>query len=813
MVSLGSPNTKILKALLVIALIVLAVGSTIFAHAYESAKSKQYLEYTVADLESHITRLTLEITKLNIGQRSTKATNPSELLSETYRQTSEIKGIANIYLIQQDGTYFNLIEGNPTQSYIMTYDNLDHASKPITLLEQTFWQYYFFDQSHKSHQLWINPLEEDTFLLTIPFTQLNNKNTLVIGFSLPIDDWVARVSQRLEIQITQQQRQIWRSNSTITQYPVILKEVPETFNSFSIQGHFASEFLIYILPISILSLLGVMILTILKESKNKFELPDSILKQLNFFFIEADDDSNVISTYGYMPELFSAFKVCIGDNLNDALKGAPHLLDYLAQALKGERLTFEITEGNHAVQINLIPVKDTSSDTKFVQILIQEISDQKEIELHLNLKHLHDKTTGWPKANFFTDKLSTDLVNLKKHHQSLVLFALQINDFEHINKVFGHSVADSILKTTADELQNSIRQRGGVGRFRNDEFLIYIEDEHSLEDIETIAKRLIHICTSPHFIDDQSIILSVNIGIAIYPNDATEAKTLISNALSVIKHHHLSKRNSFNYFSTHNAKIAQDTWHLEQQVSLAIREKNFELNYQPIFDITANACIGAEALLRWPSTNFGPDQFIPIAEDSGLIHELGIWVIEQALSQLTQWRTLESSIQYLSINLSLRQLDNDKFLSQIEDLTKRYPFTDGSVVLEITESIMMEAGKGVISHLKTLKKLGFHLAIDDFGTGFSSLNYLKTMPVDYLKIDRSFIKGISIDDSGTVICESIIKLATALNLNIIAEGVESPAQMKWLISHGVIAAQGFFYAKAVAAEDFQQYLGISHEST
>ncbi|WP_370592173.1 putative bifunctional diguanylate cyclase/phosphodiesterase [Reinekea sp. G2M2-21] len=254
--------------------------------------------------------------------------------------------------------------------------------------------------------------------------------------------------------------------------------------------------------------------------------------------------------------------------------------------------------------------------------------------------------------------------------------------------------------------------------------------------------------------------------------------------------------------------MAHEKWQLEQDITKALNAHDFTLHFQPIFDLKSNRCIAAEALIRWPGTDLRPDQFIPLAEETGLIHTIGIWVLEAAIRQFFEWKQAGGAIDYISINLSVIQLKDKNFFDNLDAILSRFPIETGQVVLEITESVMMNSDASTVKKLNGLRERGFSLAIDDFGTGFSSLNYLKHLPINYLKVDRSFIKGVPNNPHDTVICEAIIQMSLAMELTIIAEGVEMPHQMNWLASKGVLCAQGYFYAHPVSAKDFQPYIGI-----
>ena len=245
---------------------------------------------------------------------------------------------------------------------------------------------------------------------------------------------------------------------------------------------------------------------------------------------------------------------------------------------------------------------------------------------------------------------------------------------------------------------------------------------------------------------------------------------------------------------------------LQQDLRQALKIKAFSLHYQAIVELNSNRCVGAEALIRWPASNLKPEQFICVAEQTGLIHGIGFWVLETALAQLQRWRNERLEIGYLSVNLSIIQLADPEFLNKIDALLARYPIRAGEIILEITESVLIQQDDAEVLQLSQLRARGFHLALDDFGTGCSPLSNVKNLPINVLKIDRSFIAGIPDNRYDASICTAIIQMAKALDLQLVAEGVETPRQLAWLQAQGVTAAQGFFFTKAVSASDFRAHI-------
>jgi two-component system CheB/CheR fusion protein len=543
--------------------------------------------------------------------------------------------------------------------------------------------------------------------------------------------------------------------------------------------------------------------------KDKFDnfLPH-LGDELSLLIFETDDQGIVQWREGYLGQKALFFDVQPGDTIKQLLADHPRYLTYWQHTISGEKLTYEIEHNSHAYRVHQFPLLNEQKTYLGTSVLITDISDLRELETQMRHQQLHDQLTGLPNRQLFMEQLLHNIQRAKRHQEYVSVLALEVSGIGEINRRYGHKVSDQLLQKLADGIRQSIRSEDTLCRFSNDEFLFALNDYSQSHLLQKTAERLLEISTKEYEIEHNLLSLSANVGIASFPRDARDAGSLVSNAITAMRHARQTGRNRLDYFSEDSARLIQKKWQLEKDISLAINAHGFELHYQPIFDLKTNECIAAEALLRWPSANLPPDQFIPLAEESGLIHKLGFFVIESAIAQLTYWRNLGSTLRYMSVNLSVLQLERDSFFSELEEIVERYPFEPGQIVLEITESVMMQTDPATVKKLERLKSMGFELAIDDFGTGFSSLNYLKHLPVKLLKVDRSFVSGVIDDPNDAVICEAIIQMSVAMDLQLIAEGVETPEQLTWLADRGVSYAQGYFYAKAVPATNFEPYLGL-----
>ena len=718
--------------------------------------------------------------------------------------------LTDIYLINDDGTVYSEQKGNPHQQYLMTTDDTDFAAEPILVNGEDFWRYHFLLAERHSTQLWQSPFTERLWLLTIPVTDSVSDIRNVIAIELnPFTFDAVQLGVVSAFQFARQPLQSLAGEPTLKK-PPLSYELTDRLTVFG-RWHFPRY--AFSLPIAgLLVLLLIYLFSRLLSLRLKQQRPgvftDILCDELNIMLFETDAHSVVQWVKGQLPEEITYLQLKIGQSVKDLLASHPRYLTYWQHTLSGEKLTYEIDDGQHCLRVHQWPLLNSHQVVVGLGVMIQNISEQRSLEYQLQHQQFHDQLTGLPNRQLFMEQLTHELHRAKRRQESSAVIALEISGIGHINKQFGHKISDSLLKLVSQNLSATLRSEDRMCRFSNDEFLVSFNDYRHTEELQLVAERLIKHASADYQIDGYTLNLNANIGIATFPRDALDAGSLISNAITAMRHARQTGRNTLDYFSADNARLAHEKWQLEQDITKALNAHDFTLHFQPIFDLKSNRCIAAEALIRWPGTDLRPDQFIPLAEETGLIHTIGIWVLEAAIKQFFEWKQAGGTIEYISINLSVVQLKDNDFFDNLDAILRRFPIEAGQVVLEITESVMMNSDASTVKKLNGLRERGFSLAIDDFGTGFSSLNYLKHLPINYLKVDRSFIKGVPDNPHDTVICEAIIQMSLAMELTIIAEGVEMPHQMNWLASKGVLCAQGYFYAHPVSAKDFQPYIGI-----
>jgi diguanylate cyclase (GGDEF)-like protein len=784
----------------VLVIFIICIATSLFINAHLNTLHFKQQSATVGlNLKSTLLLLQSSIEPLQHSE-----TNHSDIVHYISNKLDKKLSFLDVNLILGDGTYYGLTSGNPAQNYLVTLDDTDYASAPRSLDQEEFWQTYFVAYTDNVSSIWPSPFHENALIFTTRLHHRNPKHFDIVSISLPIEF-------------------ITKNSTLYLAYEgELTHSIEASLNEFdqnsAYDNHWTLHRDVQFYNVSLLPLAPFFLILIwlglrkkLPEStknQNHADLQPYLCDELGVLVFETDSDSNILWFEGKLSAVSSLFQMEIDLSIKQQLKDNPRYLTYWQHSVSGEKLTYEIEDNDHALRVHQLPLYDSKNKFSGMGVFIQDISEQRAIEHQLQHQQFHDDLTGLPNRQLFLEQIQHQLHRAKRKQEFVAVLAMEVSGIGHINKTHGHELSDQLLKRIANDLKTVLRSEDTLCRFSADEFLISFDDYHQPDELKLAAERLIEAASSAKIIKDQSLKLTANIGIATYPRDARDVGSLVSNAITAMRHARQTGRNTLDYFSADTARVAHDKWKLEQDISKAINAHDFLLHYQPIFQLETNKCIGAEALIRWPSTNLSPDQFIPLAEETGLIHSIGLWVIESAIQQFMKWKQLGSDIQYLSINLSVLQLDDAEFFIKIDDILKHYPISKGDIILEITESVMMQTNQAMVQKLHTLKERGFSLAIDDFGTGFSSLNYLKHLPVDYLKIDRSFINGVPQNTHDLVICEAIIQMAQAMGLKLIAEGVETPEQMRWLNSHGVKSAQGYFYAKAVSADDFGIYLGV-----
>ena len=499
-------------------------------------------------------------------------------------------------------------------------------------------------------------------------------------------------------------------------------------------------------------------------------------------------------------------------NQESSLEGIFQTLD------KNSKLTIEgfmkTKEGKSIIcDISLSVLKDDTGAIDGYVGYIQDISKQKETQKLLaeqtrKLRHQahHDTLTNLPNRTLFQDRLSQNIINSKRNSEKFALLFIDLDQFKKINDTLGHHVGDEVLIETGSRLQSVLREEDTLSRLGGDEFTVIIKNIHSIQDASTVAQKIIDTLQDSIIVASHKLHVTSSIGISIYPDDATTENNLIKYADVAMYKAKDEGRNNYQFYSPEMTAYAFERVVMESSLRVAIREEQFIVYYQPQIDAKTEKILGMEALVRWIHPDLGivsPEKFIPIAEESGLIVELDRIVMRQAFSQFTQWYKQGFNPGQLSLNLAMKQLNQDDFLIMLLHTMTEMNFKTTWLELEVTEGQVMNNPETSIEKLKKVHAMGIEIAIDDFGTGYSSLSYLKKLPLDKLKIDQSFIRDIPEDEDDMAITKAIIALGKSLNLTIIAEGVEEIEQRDFLIEQGCDLIQGFFYSRPIPAEEIE----------
>lgn len=434
--------------------------------------------------------------------------------------------------------------------------------------------------------------------------------------------------------------------------------------------------------------------------------------------------------------------------------------------------------------------------------LFDDISEYKKQEQLIWQQANYDALTGLPNRNMFYDRLNRSIIKADNHHLPVGLFFIDLDHFKEVNDTLGHNVGDELLKEVTNRLFNVIPDAITVARIGGDEFTVIIEDLTEKEHLEDLANQIILELSRPYLLNNHRHFLTASIGISIYPTDASNAVELVKNADQAMYFAKNSGRNRFNYFTADLQNAAQSRYQTINQLHVALEKNEFQLFYQPIIDLTTGAIHKAEALIRWLHPNKGfisPAEFIPVAEEAGIILDIGEWVFNTAINQVVKLRELDTSFQ-ISINASPIQFQRKPQLAQNwANKLQQVGLTGSAITVEITEGLLMDISSDVQNHLHIFQQQGIAISLDDFGTGYSSLSYLKKFDIDFLKIDQTFVRNITNDNNDLILCEAIITMAHKLGLKVVAEGIETEDHAKILQDIGCDYGQGYFYAKPMPA--------------
>jgi diguanylate cyclase (GGDEF)-like protein len=426
-------------------------------------------------------------------------------------------------------------------------------------------------------------------------------------------------------------------------------------------------------------------------------------------------------------------------------------------------------------------------------------------------RHLaeHDPLTDLPNRSLLEEHMALALAETKGRRADLVLMFLDLDHFKDINDTLGHAVGDKLLVQVAERLQTVLLDQDTISRQGGDEFAILLRGYPSLTNVAEVAQSLIDTLEPAFQVDEHELLISVSIGVSVYPKDGSDIMTLLKNADTAMYHAKAEGGRTYHFFSDEmNARVLNRVA-MDKDLRNALANSEFELHYQPQIDGASGCMIGVEALIRWrhpKRDEVAPGEFIPAAEESGIINKIGDWVISEACKQTRHWIDIGLPDVFIAINISAVQLRQPDFVSKVVKMLSQHGVPANKLELEITESALIRDTQRIISILNDLRKHGVRLSVDDFGTGYSSLGYLKHLPFDKIKIDQSFIHGIPDSEDDAAITQAIIGISSSLNMELIAEGVETKSQYEYLVFHGCQQMQGYYFARPMPACDIENLL-------
>ncbi len=461
-------------------------------------------------------------------------------------------------------------------------------------------------------------------------------------------------------------------------------------------------------------------------------------------------------------------------------------------------------DGTHyPMWISISVLRDAKGHTTHYIASFTDISERKLVEAHISQLAYHDTLTGLLNRFSLRTQLEQVLAMAHRDHRALAVIFLDMDRFKTINDTLGHAVGDKLLITVAQRLRESVRESDIVARLGGDEFVVVLTEVEDATAVARLADKILHVLAQPYLIGKNELHTAASIGLALYPDDGGDGETLMKNADTAMYHAKSLGRNNIQFFTTEMNQAALKRLMLDQDLRVAVEARQFELHYQPQLDSHDGRIVGVEALVRWHHPRDGlisPGEFIPVAEETGLILKLGEWVLDEACRQLRVWQDDGIKDVSIAVNLSAHQLRSPALLAQVARALEKHGLAGASLELEITETAAMHDPAASISQLKALRGLGVRLSIDDFGTGYSSLSYLKLLPIHTLKLDQSFVRDIETDSNDVAICTATIALAHNLGLAVVAEGVETEAQRLLLTSHQCDFMQGYLFSKPLPAE-------------
>jgi len=484
--------------------------------------------------------------------------------------------------------------------------------------------------------------------------------------------------------------------------------------------------------------------------------------------------------------------------------------------LENKKVIYEpTTPDGQSFDIVATSIKNSNGTISKMEV-IRNVTNKKRTEVNmlkqkeaLNYQAHHDSLTGLPNRVLFNDRLECALEESKRNKTKLALLFIDLDHFKEINDSLGHSIGDEVLKVVTDRLNGLMRGSDTIARLGGDEFTVVVNNLNEVQDSSILANKILEVLAKPIVVNKHELYVSSSIGISLYPNDGEGAQNLLKYADAAMYRAKDEGRNNFQFYSSEMTELAFERVVMEASFRASLKNEDFIVYYQPQVDASTDKIVGMEALVRWNHPAMGivsPAKFIPLAEATGLIVDLDRFVMKSAMTQLSKWYKDGYNPGVLAMNLTVKQLQQKDFIEFLKGLMIESTCRAEWIELEVTEGQIMSNPEEGIKILNKISSLGIELAVDDFGTGYSSLAYLKRLPINKLKIDQAFVRELPHDEDDVAIAKAVIALASSLNLNIIAEGVETKEQKDFLVQNGCKNIQGYYYSKPIPAKEMEELL-------
>lgn len=463
----------------------------------------------------------------------------------------------------------------------------------------------------------------------------------------------------------------------------------------------------------------------------------------------------------------------------------------------------------YRVETHIQSLDAESLDQAKYVFFFRDVTNEKETEEKLEHRTNYDLVTDLPNWNLFLNRFINSLYTSGQENSHTALLFIGLDGFKTINDTLGYTIGDKLLQETAIRFARILPPSATIARFSGDQFTAVLSGITDEDSVRLISQDVLEALERPFDIENEEIYISCSIGICIWPGDGDDVETLLRNADSAMHKAKELGRNTFHFFTPDIDAKAQAKRGIERDLRHALKDMDqFHLVYQPIVDLETGQMKSAEALIRWHCPDRGlvsPDQFIPLAEQSNMILPIGEWVLETACREIQDWSRISETPFRVSINLSSRQFQDEDLPAMVKGVLERTGFDPNQLSLEITETLMMENIDDALNMLRELKSMGVRLSIDDFGTGYSSLNYLKSFPLDTLKIDRMFVRDVSTNPEDAAMVTAILTMASSLGLETVGEGIETKEQNMFLAERGCHLGQGYYYSRPLRIEDFNLF--------